>query len=370
MATITKEIRHKGTVYRAEVRKEGKRITKRFPNQTLAKQWVTQTEAEIIRGSFQPVLKRHTLAEAIERYEKDKIPDKKPGTQELHLMQLRWFKANFGSLKLHKIDSAKLIEMRDLLQKEPYKRTGSDIERLRDNGTVNRYFVPLSNLFRIAWREWHWMNEVPKLKRLKESKGRTRFLKPHEVQILLRALDKDSRKDLRLIVLIALMLGTRLHETCSLKWDDIDFLNKVISFHETKNSEVKCLPIPESLYQELVAWRTASADKSAYLFPPERKSKRPHVYTKIRQGFARLTIRLGMPDVTFHILRHSVGSWTTQMGVNRKVVGELLGHLDLRTTDRYSHLDVSHLRPVVNQVEALVFGETNVKLNGGNNYEH
>ncbi len=75
MGTITNIKCKDGTTsYKAEVRKEGHRVTKRFNRSTDAKIWLRQKEAAIQTGTFQSPTKKYTLSQAIERYIAEALP--------------------------------------------------------------------------------------------------------------------------------------------------------------------------------------------------------------------------------------------------------------------------------------------------------
>ncbi len=57
--------------------------------------------------------------------------------------------------------------------------------------------------------------------------------------------------------------------------------------------------------------------------------------------------------LTFHGLRHSFASWLIESGASIYVVKELLGHSDIRLTERYAHLNSSALQDAVNGLEPV-----------------
>lgn len=45
-----------------------------------------------------------------------------------------------------------------------------------------------------------------------------------------------------------------------------------------------------------------------------------------------------LKPIHFHGLRHTFCSFLDSTGMNRRIVSEIMGHRDLSTTDRYSHV--------------------------------
>jgi len=73
--------------------------------------------------------------------------------------------------------------------------------------------------------------------------------------------------------------------------------------------------------------------------------------------FAKLVQKAGLPPMPFHDLRHSAGTILIGMGVNPKVIQELLGHSDISITlGIYGHLFPRMQQEVVEKWQG-VFGE-------------
>jgi integrase len=368
MGSITVEIKKDNRkVYRANVRRQGQRVTKRFSRITDAKNWISRTESEIIEGKKLPKLKRHTLKDAIERYLLEVNSRKKPDTQKLHSAQLEWFKKAIGTIQLRDLSNDDLAKAREKLGKEVSFKPNGTKPITRSASTLNRYFQVLNHCLNTAKLDWGWIQDVPRICKLREPKGRTRYLTPDEAKSLFTELNRSNRYDVYLICLICLTVGSRLRETCALKWSEVDFETEVLRFTLTKTDEVRDIPIPPRLTQALLEWRSIRGNHE-YLFPVERPSKRPFIYDLVKKRFTRTCKTLGLTDVVIHSLRHTAASWATQNNTNRKVIAELLGHRNVSTTDRYSHLNVEHLRPVVIAVEKTISNQSILSLEE-KNYE-
>jgi integrase len=85
----------------------------------------------------------------------------------------------------------------------------------------------------------------------------------------------------------------------------------------------------------LEALKKDAAEGEAYVFPAERGDGFYHgtkgVWPEVRK-------RAGLPDVTPHTLRHSVGSAAASAGEALLMVGSILGHANARSTQVYAHI--------------------------------
>ena len=343
------------TAYRVKVRLKGRPLqTATFKRLTDAKRWRVQTEAAIREGRHFKTAeaKRHTLAEAIDRYCRDVVPSR-PGNARNTVRLLAWWKAQIGHTVLADITPALLTEQRDKLQKETFKH--GKAKKKRSSTTVIRYLAALSHVFTVAAKEWQWTDENPMrlVSKPKPRPGRTRFLSDDERQALLDACKASDSPYLYLIVVLALSTGMRRSELLGLRWRQIDLARKWITLDHTKNGDRRGVPLEGlalQLMQEHAKVRSLHDD---FVFPSS-KPNRPLDITKAWHTALR---KAGVEDFRFHDLRHSAASYLAMNNASPVEIAAILGHRTLQMVKRYAHIANSHTSSVVQAMNDKIFQE-------------
>ncbi len=118
--------------------------------------------------------------------------------------------------------------------------------------------------------------------------------------------------------------------------------------------------LPESIARK---YRNAAAEfRWQYLFPAKNLSKDPrsgvlrrhHVLESGLQKAVKTAVdRTGITKrATCHTLRHSFATHLMENGVNIRVVQELMGHADVKTTEIYTHVMQKDLNAVVSPLDS------------------
>lgn len=354
MANIEKRVAQNGDIsYRVKVRLAGfPTETATFARITDAKRWAQETETRIRDGRYfkTAAAKKHTLAETIDRYIKNVLPNK-PKSINDQTPQLNWWKEQLGQYALANISPALLSECRDKLAGEITVRSTK-----RSPATVNRYMAALSHVFSVATKEWGWTEDNPfaKVTKMKEPRGRVRFLSESEREKLFEACKQSQSEHLYLAVLLCLATGARKMEIMGLKWQDVDFQRGVIVLHETKNGERRVLPLTGKALTALKEFANVAQGKSSDLiFPSKTDPKKP---IDIRTPWENALKNAEITDFRFHDLRHSTASYLAMNGATLAEIAEVLGHKTLNMVKRYAHLSEAHTMKVVESMNRRIFG--------------
>ena len=74
---------------------------------------------------------------------------------------------------------------------------------------------------------------------------------------------------------------------------------------------------------------------------------------EIRRFWVAIQKEAKLPEVRIHDLRHTFASLLVSGGASLEMIGKLLGHTQMQTTQRYAHLMDSPLRDGVNAVASI-----------------
>lgn len=347
MATIQRRTSGDGTVsYRVQVRLKGHPPqSATFARLTDARKWAASTESAIREGRHFPTreAKRHTLADAIDRYIRDVIPTKRDGARQV--AQLQWWRQRIGHTALADVTPVLLSDHRDRLAATPVRG------QPRSAASVNRHLAALSHVFTVTVLEFGWAqhNPVRHVRRRPEPRGRTRFLSDDERERLLAACQASSNPDLYDAVTLALATGGRRQEVLTLRWPHVDVQHGIVQFMDTKNGEPRGVPVRGAALAMLRARSKVRRIDTDWLFPSPHHPQRP-VY--LRNHWRRALAQAGITDFRWHDLRHTAASYLAMAGCSPIDIAAVLGHRTLSMVQRYAHLSSAHLESVADKLAA------------------
>lgn len=150
--------------------------------------------------------------------------------------------------------------------------------------------------------------------------------------------------------------GMRVSEVVSRNMDDLDFASGMVRV-KGKGSKERIVPFGSPAADALQKWFVQrdqlTADRIRRGHEPEREAlflnSRGTRLTgrSVERLVAGYGIRAGIGvKVTPHALRHSFATHLLEMGLDLRTVQELLGHVSLSTTQKYTHLNMDHLTSV------------------------
>lgn len=209
--------------------------------------------------------------------------------------------------------------------------------------TVKHVLILIKRVFNWATRRelYHGQNPCMKVKPPKFDNRVNQTLNRKELNNLLSVLDSWRNQRAAMIVKFALYTGKRRGEILSLRWDDVDLENRLMTFHgtTTKSGKSQTLPINNKAYEVIQAAKALSVCDVVF-------SSKKGPYT--RNGFYsiwRCIRKKAGINIRFHDLRHTYASYLASSGkVDIYTLKELLGHSDITMTQRYAHLINGALR--------------------------
>ncbi|MBW2178092.1 MAG: site-specific tyrosine recombinase XerD [Deltaproteobacteria bacterium] len=249
-------------------------------------------------------------------------------------------------LKLKNIGAILEIDTRVILQYLTHLRSSG-----LGTSSRARHLITLRGFFRFLVQEKiieHNPAQVVELP--KRSHKLPDVLSPDEVKLLLSAPDPTSPAGARDAAMIELLYaaGLRVSELIGLKLHDVN-LEACFTRVFGKGSKERVVPFGRYARQSLDIYIRHARPSllktftSPFLFVA--RAGKP----MSRQGFWKLLKRYSLKagitkNITPHTLRHSFASHLLEGGADLRAVQVMLGHVDISTTQIYTHVARKHLK--------------------------
>ena len=169
-----------------------------------------------------------------------------------------------------------------------------------------------------------------------------------EVKRVLDSIDNIKHKA---IISLIYSCGLRISECINLKISDIDSSRMLIKIIQGKGKKDRYVQLSTKLLLLLREYYKEYKPKD-HLFQGQFKDE--YSAKSIQNVLKRALIKCHITkQITVHSLRHSFATHLIEQGTDIRIVQEILGHKDIRTTQIYTHISSARISKVNNPFDTF-----------------
>ncbi len=268
-----------------------------------------------------------------------------PNSVYAYTYDLKKFNA-FLSSKNKDMMSATHDDVRNFLKFERNKKRNSSRTLARSLAAIRQFYNFIGDI------DESLENPTNKIETPQIKKSLPDFLTIKEITKLNSTISENDLFELRDKAIFELLYscGLRISEAVELVFSDVDMKNRFIKVKGKGNRE-RLVPMSEEAIRILKKYIKESRPNilgnrtSEYLFISKKGSmlNRKSVWRLLKGYVDRASIK---KNITPHTLRHSFATHLIEKGADLKSVQELLGHMDISTTQVYTHLARRQLKQI------------------------
>jgi integrase/recombinase XerC len=264
----------------------------------------------------------------------------------------------FSEYVKEKADDIDYIDIRGFVAEE--------LRRGVNKSSICRRLSSIRSFFKYLYREGYIKsNPATLVSNPKQQKRLPRFLTIDEVFALVEkplAFGFMMARDKAILELLY-SSGLRVSELSNLNYDDINIYESLVKVMG-KGKKERIVPIGskamDAIKSYIVERLLLRTKENAFFL--NRLGKRLSVrgIRRVVDKYSKLVSIKGR--VSPHTLRHTFASHLLQSGADLRVIQELLGHASLSTTQKYTHLDITHLMDVYDKAHPLAKEEKDERI--------
>lgn len=179
------------------------------------------------------------------------------------------------------------------------------------------------------------------------------ILSDEEIKLLLSTNVPRQNLEIRRAFILSLYSGMRWCDVKDLTFSNVDYANRLLKFEQAKtkghsSASSVVIPLTDGLLT-LIGEPTVAGKKDELIFNLPS-------HTMCLKSLKRWVRHAGInKHITWHCARHSFATYILSNGANIKVVASLLGHSDLRHTEKYTQAVDSQKVKAINSLPELNF---------------
>lgn len=230
-----------------------------------------------------------------------------------------------------------------------YKRANSAISRGRKLATIKSFFNYLVSEGKVK------SNSASQVKMPKVQRKEPSYLTEQEYRRLLRVVKNNAtryfkQRDMAIVTML-LGMGLRLSELVQLSVGDVNFEEGNVKVTRKGNQE-RILPANDgvmiTLQRYLKTRKQMNADDPLFLSKRNQRIDSGSVWHLVKKYLKQAQIE--KDKLSPHTLRHTFATTLLKQGENILTIKELLSHRNLRTTERYLHINGEDLKEAVSRM--------------------
>jgi len=206
--------------------------------------------------------------------------------------------------------------------------------------SLSRKISALRSLFKFLQREGHVL-QTPKLDKVLPN-----FLTVNEMTTLIEAPDIEKlfgKRDKAILETIY-STGMRVSELVGLNIDSVDFFSNMVKV-AGKGKKERLLPIGDKALNAIKDYLDARKKNATALFLNKNGTRlSARSVCEISHRYIKFVSET--KSISPHVLRHSFATHLLDRGADLRSVQELLGHVNLSTTQIYTHVTTERLKNV------------------------
>ena len=187
--------------------------------------------------------------------------------------------------------------------------------------------------------------------------------RPKRPQQLPKVLNEDELKRMfaaiknrkhKAILFTAYSAGLRVSEVVHLRVQDIDSKRMQIFVQRAKGKKDRVVNLSVLVLDVLRQYVQLQQPRPTHYLFTDPGGQEPYSERSAQKIFQNARQAAGIrKEVTFHSLRHSFATHLLEKGIDVKYINELLGHFDIRTTERYLHVSKERLVNIISPLDSL-----------------
>ncbi len=223
--------------------------------------------------------------------------------------------------------------------------------------SVARKLSALRSFFRYLVQEGHLeANPMEQVRTPKSNKRLPHILFAHEIEEWFASLDTSTPLGIRDAAILETLYasGMRVQECASLKLDSVDLKNG-IALVFGKGAKERYVPLGEYAVKALSRYINEARPKLLRMDRPTDALFLNHLGGPLTDRSIRRIVDKTLKQYSTqikaspHTLRHSFATHLLEAGADLRTVQELLGHVNISTTQIYTHVTRDHLQTIYNR---------------------